>query len=260
MLTIPENAHWLGILSALLKKCQGESKHPRIPWDMTNLPEPPGRGETLSWLRHFSGNFAVLCGERSVNLIVGDIDPRNGGRLETLWEMGWPQNTPIERTGGGGFHVYTWARNSFPSIDNYGEGIEVKADGKLVIVAPSLHASGNHYEWLPGHAPWEVGLARLPKNVADEAQTRTTPRTFTGSTHTVTDDGGRDDLDALVYGAGDTLTWAHRFYYKAIHKARMGEGRNNVGFWLSSQLDALGFTRGEAVDWVKAFGQEVNRD
>jgi hypothetical protein len=66
-------------------------------------------------------------------------------------------------TGGGGRHLYfspgDIALNSMVAVAN---GIDLRADGGLVVVPPSLHPSGNLYRWRPGRGPDEVGIARLP--------------------------------------------------------------------------------------------------
>jgi hypothetical protein len=91
-------------------------------------------------------------------VLAGDVDPRHGGSLDTLWALGWPQRTPIEQTGGGGWHVYVQCPpDGLPSVDGYAPGVELKADGKLVIVAPSVYWDGTPYRWLV--SPWECAPA-----------------------------------------------------------------------------------------------------
>ncbi len=141
--------------------CDSPGKHPSMSYKHHTGPLP------LEDLRmYFAGragkNACVLTGVRS-GILVGDVDPRNGGTLDALWGLGWPQETPIALSGGGGWHVYVACPSEgLASVDSYATGIEVKANGKLVILPASLHPSGQRYRWLPGHEPWSVGLAPLP--------------------------------------------------------------------------------------------------
>ena len=84
------------------------------------------------------GGFAVL-----------DIDPRNGGdeSLERLEAQQGEIVTKTVRTGGGGLHLYLRSAADLPNR-TIAPGIEVKSKGLLVIAPPSLHVSGEIYEWI----------------------------------------------------------------------------------------------------------------
>ncbi len=66
-------------------------------------------------------------------------------------------------TGGGGRHLY-FARPESPVSNkvNLHTGIDLRGDGGFVVAPPSLHASGQRYEWKPGHSPEELSLALPP--------------------------------------------------------------------------------------------------
>ncbi|MDH4201473.1 MAG: bifunctional DNA primase/polymerase [Phycisphaerae bacterium] len=86
------------------------------------------------------------------HLIVMDIDPRHGGdhSLQNLIdEHGELPDTLTAITGGGGTHYY-FKYPGFPvksSTSKIASGIDIKADGGYVIVAPSGHENGNNYYW-----------------------------------------------------------------------------------------------------------------
>lgn len=125
--------------------CPAIGKHPAVLWDETSIPEQPYLWETLCKVCAFSRNLSVPTGSRSGRLLVCDVDPRHGGSLETLWSLGWPENTVIEQTGGGGWHCFYQYPHPLKSAPTYGPGIEIKAEGSQIIVSPSLHQSGNRY-------------------------------------------------------------------------------------------------------------------
>jgi hypothetical protein len=87
-----------------------------------------------------------------------DVDPRNNG-LETLVELDargfvMPDDNPLVETGSGGLHHGFRLDRPLAKAAPF-EGIEVQADGALVVAPPSLHRSGKRYRWLrPLESPW----------------------------------------------------------------------------------------------------------
>jgi Bifunctional DNA primase/polymerase, N-terminal len=186
-------------------ECPTPGKHPLGKWkygEGLTLPDPrsvAGQWQTHGW------NVAVLTGKRS-GVVVADVDPRHGGTLDALWALGWPQHTPVEQTGGGGWHVYAACPpDGLPSVDGYAPGVELKADGKLVIAAPSVYWDGTLYRWLV--SPWKVVPAALPAAVLAAMRPRRTEHL--------------DDYAALrhvtpgeyVYPRDETKRIADRMYY-----------------------------------------------
>jgi hypothetical protein len=103
------------------------------------------------WRRWPNANIGVPTGAAS-GLMVLDIDPRHGGSesLEVLLRKFGPlPNTLEQLTGGDGRHiVLKHPGGHIPSRALPGAiGIDVKADGGYIVVAPSLHRSGKRYAW-----------------------------------------------------------------------------------------------------------------
>jgi hypothetical protein len=109
------------------------------------------------WARWPEANIGILTGVVS-GIAVLDIDPRNGG-LETLAELDahggmMPDDNPVAETGSGGLHHYLGLPAPLQKAAPF-EGIELQADGALVVAPPSLHHSGRRYRWLRDlGSPW----------------------------------------------------------------------------------------------------------
>ncbi len=107
----------------------------------------------------FDTGFGVLCD----GWLIIDIDPRNGGTLESVRHW-YDQSGFTVKTGGGGWHIYfKVAQGAFvQSLPQY-PGIDFKTSG-YVVGAGSLHASGSYYEEDKGH-PCDVTQA--PQDLLD---------------------------------------------------------------------------------------------
>lgn len=110
----------------------------------------------------FAGRADYNIGLRPVpGVIVIDVDPRNGGTLDQLGAL---PVTWTARTGGGGWHLMF--RYQGPTVGRVRgtTGIDIKTTTGYIVVAPSVHPDGGHYEWitegpvapLPGHLHWRV--------------------------------------------------------------------------------------------------------
>jgi len=58
-------------------------------------------------------------------------------------------------TGSGGWHyVFKYPKGrSIPNKTKFASGLDTRSTGGLIVVAPSIHVSGNQYQWLEGHSP-----------------------------------------------------------------------------------------------------------
>lgn len=109
-----------------------------------------------------SANIGIATGVRS-ELVVIDIDPRNGGDATflNLNEEAYEPNTMTVETGGGGLHYYCRYNSAMPK--ELGDGVDVKTDGGYVLGPTSLHISGKTYEVVEGTD--ELPLAHVPKHL-----------------------------------------------------------------------------------------------
>jgi hypothetical protein len=105
------------------------------------------------------GLLAIRTGAVS-GLLVVDIDPRHGGRLDpTLMPR-----TACVATGGGGWHLY-YQHPDTPTLSRPlpdRAGIDIKADGGYVVAPPSVHpATRRPYRWVHNGPVTEMPPALL---------------------------------------------------------------------------------------------------
>lgn len=104
--------------------------------------------------------------------VILDLDPRNGGRLEDIPLIkAYLANTSIARTGGDGYH-FIFGKPRTVEIKQSSKllppGIDIRVgENGYVVAPPSLHASGKHYQWLPGHSPFELQPPPLPADLME---------------------------------------------------------------------------------------------
>lgn len=242
-------------------------KHPLVKWRLEAIPELPARDDFVTLWRPFpDANLAVLTGRRSL-LVVGDADPRHGGSLQMFHERGWPPDTPTVETGSGGAHIYcAYPDDGEPmrGVPDYGPGLEVKADGNIVIAPPSRHPHTQQpYRWLQERSPWDVSLKPLPPEVL-AALRRSHPAARASALDpsapsTALRGYSVTDTSALVYPLDVTLDMVITLVNRALEKSR-AEHRNDVAYWLGQQLGSLGLTRQEIIALAALYEKVVRYD
>jgi hypothetical protein len=125
-----------------------------------------GAQQIAQWFEHWpEANVGIVTGTIS-GIAVLDIDQRHGGEHSlAAWQARHGALPPTVEavTGGGGRHLYfSTGGAALRSMAALAKGIDVRADGGLVVAPPSRHSSGQLYRWHPGRAPEEVALAPLP--------------------------------------------------------------------------------------------------
>lgn len=106
----------------------------------------PDLREIRAWQRKYpDANLGIVTGAVS-GLVVVDVDPTGLATLEQ-WEPSLPE-TWRARTGRGGVHLYfRHPGDEIRSATGLLPGVDVRGDGGFVVVPPSLHRSGERYEW-----------------------------------------------------------------------------------------------------------------
>src|SRR5262249_37650123 len=155
--------------------CGSAGKHPLVAHGLHNA--TTDSATIKSWFERYpNANVAIRTGAES-RIVVVDIDPRHRGN-ETLAELerdhGPVPVTAAVRTGGGGRHLFFRQPGGIVRSrgNALGPGIDVRGEGGYVVAVPSIHISGDRYEWKvhPDDPPLAAVpawmLARLTESVS----------------------------------------------------------------------------------------------
>lgn len=154
--------------------CPKPGKHPvLLQWK--EYQSRPATEEEINdwWTRWPRANIGIVTGAVS-GIIVLDVDGPTGEETIKTHRLALPP-TRCAKTGGGGWHYYF--RHPGEQISNFVKklpGIDLRADGGYVVAPPSLHSSGNRYEWSIN--PAQADLADPPNWLLELIQTTKTGR------------------------------------------------------------------------------------
>ncbi len=137
----------------------GVDKKPTIAWKPYQTQKATSE-QIKSWFSASGTNLGIVTGKIS-NLIVVDIDVRNGGSDEAFKDI----NTIKCKTGGGGWHYYFKYEDGIQNKAGIQQGIDIRGEGGYVVVPPSIHKSGNSYEWI--NSPENTEVLVLPEFVKE---------------------------------------------------------------------------------------------
>jgi hypothetical protein len=144
---------------------QPGSKLPQLRWEQYQ--QQRADPEALArWVRRWPRlNIGIVTGTVS-GLVVLDVDRRHGGfeALSALERLHGALPATVEaETGGGGRHLYFACPPAAPrNRSGLAPGIDLRAEGGIVVAPPSIHPSGGRYRWRQAHEPNTLPLAVLP--------------------------------------------------------------------------------------------------
>jgi len=126
---------------------------------------------TSWWATNPKAQIAVVTGLSGLAVVDIDHEPSKNIIADTVLttlinDKGLNIETAAAKSGRGGFHLFykdTSEGALGPSTDFLGiKGLDIRARGSYVVVAPSLHSNGKRYAWLEGRSPFEYALLDMP--------------------------------------------------------------------------------------------------
>jgi len=235
-----------------------ERKSPILGWKAYQKRHPTPE-EIVNWYRiNPNYNLAAATGDISKILAV-DID----GPTAAAWlEQKIPEmsinlqvalkNTMVNRTGSGGQHIVLRLEEHMDvggqkllwKDDNKHSEIKLKGNGGLIVLPPSIHESGNRYQWngkkpdliTPQELRELIRVLSLPELQRDETEGGRARQNTN-----LSQEGGRaltpDKMQELLY-------WTGQFY-------KDGD-RNDIIYYISGFMRLSGFTHETARAFVKS--------
>lgn len=211
--------------------CRSAGKHPRTEHGAHDATRAAPR--IVEWATSFpDANIGIATG-RASDLLVVDVDPRNGGRAtlaELERKLGCLPPTPEAVTGGSGSHLFFRAPSMRTVRGTLGDGVDIKFEGGYVVAAPSRHASGAEYAWADGLGPAELKPARLPSAWMDRLAPSAPPLACTPAPAYV----GRGT------GAATDVERRARSYARHLPPAIAGQQGHRAAFLAAAKI-AVGF-------------------
>lgn len=145
--------------------CTNQGKHPRVNWEEFQE-KPPTELQLRQWWRKWpNANIGIVTGKVS-GIIVLDVDGPQGDA--TLREGNYHiPPTVTAKSGGDGWHYfYKHPGGDCRNFAGQRGGtilpkVDFRGDGGCIVASPSLHKSGNFYEWLI--SPEDAELADPPE-------------------------------------------------------------------------------------------------
>ena len=180
------------------------TKHPNLKGWKQYQQKIPTIDEISKWFSEARHTGMVAVTGSVSGVLVLDVD--NGADLTGL-EL---PLTIVAKSGSGGTHYYFKLppgkifKNSAGEI---GDKIDVRAEGGLIVLPPSIHKTGNKYKWAEGCSPEEIGvenIAEIPKWLLDRLESikkreNKTPKDW-GAIHKGVSEGQRNETAASYIG------------------------------------------------------------
>lgn len=162
------------------RHCSSPAKHPMTRHGVKDA--TTDEEQIRQWWKQWPhANVGIACGRVS-GIVVIDVDMNatvNGQEaLADLQIKNGPlPKTLTARTGGGGFHyIFTYPLEGQikSGAGRLGPGLDVRSDDAYIVAPPSIHVSGNRYEWAnelrPDWLPdWLFALMTAPAPAAKQA-------------------------------------------------------------------------------------------
>lgn len=169
----------------------------------------PTEQEIEQWWRVMPrAGVGIVTGKVS-NIIVLDVDTKKGADANAIYER-YPTGC-VSRTGSGGghfFYEYPKDREHVPNAvgreNGKPNGLDLRADGGYVVAPPTLHPSGERYQWIdtkrPRAIPADLLDRVLPQRTSPNGADAFSTEPWLTDILAGVDDGGRNDAAARLAG------------------------------------------------------------
>ncbi len=197
--------------------------------------EFPTSEECARWDVREKFNVALICGSLS-GVVCIDLD--SAELIKTFYSMGKVSTGPKQATERG-IHLFFKHPGEYIRSRKLPNGIDVKADGGLVTVAPSVHSSGKVYEFVDGIPLAKENLLDMPDWLLEMVREPKHKKTEWPRQNAELSEG------TLEY-------WLGRAFLEA-----QARGRNEGGLWFACQLRDLGVARIDAEFYLSQYQQQL---
>ena len=168
------------------------------------------------WTRWPNANIALACGEGSGVFVVDvDVDPDKGvDGFASAAAIGTLPDTLMQDTPRGGAHFLFSCSGERPrNKNNFRPGVDVRAEGYYIMLAPSVHPNGGVYRWRDPDAPLaEFPEAFKPPKTTTAPWEKPAPRPHAAGEAVSRAIAYLGECDPATQGLGghDALLWAAR--------------------------------------------------
>ena len=205
------------------EKCDNPGKCPRVRWGEKSTTDIAQI--TKWWSIWQTANVGIDCGKSGLLVFDADTYKDTYGDLSEILSSE-DRETVTVITGGGGEH-FIYDRQDKPygnSTRNLPAGIDIRGVGGYIVAAPSLHKSGNRYQYEEGYKPNQIKPLPIPSKLNAILATHTIAHTTHLPTqpaqnkeiqfsidvvHQFLDDSGIQTFGEQAYGLGRRWSLCH---------------------------------------------------
>lgn len=193
------------------------SKKPVIPW--TPYQSRYATDEELQdWFGNDSkNNIGIVTGKIS-GITVVDLDSQEAVKFANTHCF---PKTPLVKTGKGyhAYYQYKDGTRNFQKRDDL-PGIDLRSEGGIVVAPPSIHPSGQQYQWVKGKSFNDLPFAELPDIILIQ---KTEDKTPLKDLYQGVEAGSRNDTLARLTGSwvNDGLS-----FDECLENARLWNSKN----------------------------------
>lgn len=150
-----------------------------------------------SWFNNLAGAGVGVVTGRISNMVVLDVEHDCPIPIEDLIKK-YPTQM-IAKSGGGGYHLFYQYPTNQSRVSNrvrIFDGADLRADGGFIVLPPTMHQSGNRYEWIKRGPLGAFPLALLEL----QSQPRVQGEGWITEALRGVSEGGRNDTCARLAG------------------------------------------------------------